>query len=68
MYTFKLTNNEIERIKRAAEYAGFPWRPICERPKTARRFMRRVEAEMRQGEIRAELGEVPGLADGLVVA
>ncbi|MDJ0939888.1 MAG: hypothetical protein QNJ00_08985 [Woeseiaceae bacterium] len=46
MVTFKLTYNEIERIKRAAEYAGFPWEPICKRPRTARRFMHRVEAEM----------------------
>ena len=48
MFTAKLTNNEIQRIKRAADHAGFPWQPICERPKVARRFMRRVEAEMRR--------------------
>ena len=42
----KLTNDEIERIRRAADYLGFPWRPICERPKTARRFLCRVEAEI----------------------
>ncbi|MDJ0939356.1 MAG: hypothetical protein QNJ00_06300 [Woeseiaceae bacterium] len=45
MKTFNLTNDEIERIRRAANYLGFPWRPICERPKTARRFLYRVEAE-----------------------
>ena len=46
MKTVKLTNNEIERIRRAADYLDFPWRPICERPKTARRFLYRVEAEI----------------------
>ena len=49
MYAIKLTNNEIERIRRAAEYVRFPWRPICERPKTARRFLCRVEAEIGRG-------------------
>jgi len=46
MICFKLTTSEIDRIKRAAESVGFPWQPIAERPKTARRFLTRVEAEM----------------------
>jgi hypothetical protein len=48
MICFKLTSQETARIQRAAGFAGFPWQPICARPKTARRFLRRVEAEMRR--------------------
>jgi hypothetical protein len=46
MMGFRLTSNEIERIQRAAEAVGFPWQPIVERPRTARRFLKRVEAEL----------------------
>ncbi len=46
MIRFNLTNKEVARVQRAAEFAGFPWRPICTRPKTARQFYKRVEAEM----------------------
>jgi hypothetical protein len=46
MICFKLTNNEIERIRHAAELKGFPWEAIVERPKTARRFLKRVEGEL----------------------
>lgn len=41
-----LKKSEKQRVKRAAEFAGLPWRPICTRPATARAFVRRVEAEM----------------------
>ena len=44
MMRFELTRNERERLKRAAEIAGFPWQAIAERPKTARRFIKRIEA------------------------
>ena len=44
MLRFELTRNELERLKRAAELTGFPWQAIAERPKTARRFIRRIEA------------------------
>ncbi len=46
MIRFNLTSKEVARVQRAAEFAGFPWRPICTRPKTARQFYKRVEAEM----------------------
>ena len=46
MIRFNLTSKELARVQRAAEFAGFPWRPICTRPKTARQFYKRVEAEM----------------------
>ena len=46
MISFKLTKNEIERIQWAADLKGFPWQAIAERPKTARRFLKRVEAEV----------------------
>ena len=49
MMGFRLTNNEIERIQRAADAVGFPWQPIVTRPKTARRFLKRVEAELARG-------------------
>lgn len=48
MIHFNLTSKEVARVKRAAEFAGFPWQPICTRPKTARQFFRRIEAEMHQ--------------------
>ncbi len=46
MIRFNLTIKEVARVQRAAEFAGFPWRPICTRPKTARQFYKRIEAEM----------------------
>ena len=46
MIHFNLTNKELARVQRAAEFTGFPWQPICTRPKTARQFYKRVEAEM----------------------
>ena len=46
MLTFKLTRNERLRVRRAARAYGFPWQPILERPRTARRFLKRIEAEM----------------------
>ena len=46
MFRFNLTDREIARVKRAAEFAGFPWQPICSKPRTARSFYKRVEAEM----------------------
>ena len=46
MIHFNLTSKEVARVQRATEFAGFPWRPICTRPKTARQFYKRVEAEM----------------------
>lgn len=48
MICFRLTKKEIQRVKRAARFAGIPWQPICSRPETARSFYRRVEAEMRR--------------------
>ena len=46
MIRFELTRKEIERLKCAADAVGFPWQAIAERPRTARRFLKRVEAEM----------------------
>ncbi len=46
MIRFNLTIKEVARVQRAAEFTGFPWRPICTRPKTARQFYKRVEAKM----------------------
>ena len=46
MIRFNLTSKEMARVQRAAEFAGFAWQPICTRPKTARQFCKRVEAEM----------------------
>jgi hypothetical protein len=52
MLHFDLTGKEVARVRAAAEYAGFPWQPICTRPKTARQFCTRIEAEMRrQGDL-----------------
>ena len=42
----RLTNQEIQRLERAANAMGFPWQPIAERPRAARNFIRRVEAEL----------------------
>ena len=44
MLRFELTRNELERLKQAAELTGFPWQAIAERPRTARRFIKRIEA------------------------
>ena len=49
MFHFKLSPREVARVKAAARYAGFPWQPIIPRPTAARRFCKRVEAEMRRG-------------------
>lgn len=43
----RLSDEETRRVRRAAEYAGLPWQAICTRPGTARRFYKRVEAEIR---------------------
>ena len=48
MFHFNLTEKEVDRVKAAARYVGFPWRPIVTRPEVARQFYRRVEAEMRR--------------------
>ena len=48
MICFKLTKNEIDRIKWAADLKGFPWQA-----KTARRFLKRVEAEVARTQGRA---------------
>ena len=53
MFHFKLTEKEVARVKAAATYTGFPWKKIAERPKAAREFCKRVEAEMRRGEFLA---------------
>lgn len=42
----RLSSQELKRVKRAADAMGFPWRPIAERPRVAREFVRRVEAEL----------------------
>ena len=60
MLRFELTRNELERLKQAAELTGFPWQAIAERPKTARRFIRRIEA----GTARTETGERPVTRQG----
>ena len=46
MNHFNLRNDEVARVRRAAGFAGLDWQPICTRPKTARQFYKRVEAEM----------------------
>lgn len=43
----RLSGEETRRVRRAAEYTGLPWQAICTRPTTARRFYKRVEAEIR---------------------
>ena len=48
MIRFDLSSKEVARVQRAAEMEGLPWRPICTRPKTARQFYKRVDAEMRR--------------------
>ena len=68
MICFKLTKNEIDRIKWAADLKGFPWQASIgaaaqrgarivvidpRRTKTARRFLKRVEAEVARTQGRA---------------
>jgi hypothetical protein len=48
MFYARLSNQELKRVKRAADAMGFPWRAIAERPRTAREFVKRVEAELAQ--------------------
>ncbi len=43
----KLSRQEIQRVKRAADFVGMPWRAICMASCIARQFYRRVETEMR---------------------
>ena len=65
MIRIKLTNNEVQRVKRAAAAKGFPWQPIAERPRTARQFLKRVEAEMAREDLSpvpAGLTELPAAA------
>ena len=43
----RLSDDEIRRVRRAADYTGLPWQAICTRLGAARRFYKRVEAEIR---------------------
>ena len=65
MFRSSLSEKEVARVKSAARKVGFPWRPIVTfefpairrpivtRPRAARKFYRRVEAELAQSRVAA---------------
>ena len=48
IFSNELSQQDIERVRRAADYAGLPWRAISRRPQAARQFSKRVEAEKKR--------------------
>ncbi len=63
MLRTRLSCRELRRVKRAADAVGLPWRPIAGRPRAARAFVKRVEAELaRQSAVATDRGG-PGSSD-----
>lgn len=53
---YNLTPDDLQRVKKAAKYAGLPWQSVAARPSTALDFCVQVEAEQaRKHEIAEKL-------------
>jgi hypothetical protein len=55
MEKYNVSLELLQRIKKAAKYAGLRWEPIAARPEQADAFCRKVEDQIRQDDLDAKL-------------